>query len=53
LGAALGDEASVSADRSAPLHWAELPGYESTAPLPQGPSHWPAMSPPRRRWLGG
>ncbi|WP_343713825.1 chromosome segregation protein SMC [Inquilinus sp.] len=36
LGAALGDEASVPADRSAPLHWAELPGYDNTAPLPQG-----------------
>ncbi|WP_225770274.1 chromosome segregation SMC family protein [Inquilinus sp. Marseille-Q2685] len=36
LGAALGDEASVPADRSAPLHWAELPGYDGTAPLPAG-----------------
>ncbi|MDR6292393.1 chromosome segregation protein [Inquilinus ginsengisoli] len=36
LGAALGDEASVPADRSAPLHWAELPGYDSAAPLPEG-----------------
>ncbi len=36
LGAALGDEASVPADRSAPLHWTELPGYDDTAPLPAG-----------------
>lgn len=36
LGAALGDEASVPADRSAPLHWAELPGYDDAAPLPAG-----------------
>ncbi|MGO1076714.1 chromosome segregation SMC family protein [Inquilinus sp. CA228] len=36
LGAALGDEASVPADRSAPLHWAELPGYDDAAPLPVG-----------------
>jgi len=36
LGAALGDEASVPADRSAPLHWAELPGYDETEPLPAG-----------------
>jgi len=36
LGAALGDEASVPADRSAPLHWAELPGYDDATPLPAG-----------------
>ncbi|MGF6227063.1 chromosome segregation protein [Inquilinus ginsengisoli] len=36
MGAALGDEGSVPADRSAPLHWAELPGYDNAAPLPAG-----------------
>jgi chromosome segregation protein len=36
LGAALGEEASVPADKTAPLHWAELPVYDDTAPLPAG-----------------
>lgn len=36
LGAALGDEASVPADSSAPLHWAALPSYDGAPSLPAG-----------------
>ncbi len=36
LGAALGDDLTAAADAGAPLHWAEVPGSENTAELPDG-----------------
>lgn len=36
LGAALGDDLSVPTDTAAPIHWDELPPFDSAAPLPEG-----------------
>ncbi|MHA1601217.1 MAG: chromosome segregation protein SMC [Alphaproteobacteria bacterium] len=36
LGAALGDDITASMEADAPAHWATLPPYDPTAPLPDG-----------------
>ena len=36
LGAALGDDLSVSADEAAPVHWQQLPGLDPAPALPAG-----------------